>query len=65
MLGSFVFWQFGVVDRLVVWLVVWLVSLLCFVLFCFVLFAASFSSIGGLEKKLCRKVLLSEASFKI
>ena len=39
MLGCFVFWRFG--DLLIVWLFGWLVGLLCFVLFCLVLFVAS------------------------
>ena len=51
MLGCFVFWRFGdllivwlfdcLVGSLVGWLVGWLVGLLCFALFCLVLFVAS------------------------
>ena len=39
MLGCLVFWRFG--DLLIVWLFDCLVGLLCFVLFCLVLFVSS------------------------
>ena len=72
MLDCFVFCRFG--DLLIVWLfdclVVCLVGSLVgwFALFCPVLFGFNllllYSSIGGLEKSMYRKVLLSEAPFR-
>ena len=59
MFGCLVLWRFG--DLLIIWLFDIFVDLLCFVLFCLVLFVASLQ----LDRKACiEKLLWSETLLK-